>query len=224
MQSPRLWRMRGFLRIPVMSCSWTSATSLIALLSSWVESCYTAFWETHNSQSMWCSTRGPSWPFMLCPDTSLHCGEIEKGGSKFTYWRLGTLCGTAEDLAKALAIIEEDGPPRGLRLNRSKSLHYIPEDADGSHNPLPPEIPITRSGFSLLGSPIGPAWIHRCKTGWKDKVCCDQTTGSRRLSDTVYLALPKLNFLLRSCPPVCIHQATMAFDNMMRECLFELAQ
>ena len=30
-QSPRLWRMRGFLRIPVMSCSWTSATPLIAL-------------------------------------------------------------------------------------------------------------------------------------------------------------------------------------------------
>ena len=35
----------------------------------------------------------------------------------------GTLCGSGEDLLlKALNIIEEDGPSRGLHLNRSKSL------------------------------------------------------------------------------------------------------
>ena len=40
----------------------------------------------------------------------------------------GTFCGSAEDLLKALAIIEEDGPSRGLYLNRSKSVLFIPKD------------------------------------------------------------------------------------------------
>ena len=31
-----------------------------------------------------------------------------------------TLCGAADDLKSALAIIEEDGPPRGLFLNQRK--------------------------------------------------------------------------------------------------------
>ena len=36
----------------------------------------------------------------------------------------GTLCGTENELATALSIIESEGPPRGLFLNRSKSLLY----------------------------------------------------------------------------------------------------
>ena len=42
----------------------------------------------------------------------------------------GTLCGSPEDLVKALSIIEEDGPARGLILNRMKSLLFIPERDD----------------------------------------------------------------------------------------------
>ena len=53
-------------------------------------------------------------------------------------------------------IVEKDGPGRGFRLNRGKSLLYIPEDAFFVVNPLPAEIPTVRSGFDLLGSPIGP--------------------------------------------------------------------
>ena len=68
----------------------------------------------------------------------------------------GTLCGNPDDLLRALKIVEEDGPASGLNLNRLKSLLHIPEDADVSHNPLPAEIPISRSGFRLLGSPVGP--------------------------------------------------------------------
>ena len=45
----------------------------------------------------------------------------------------GTLCGSPEDLLRALEIVEEDGPPRGLSLNRSKSLIFIPQDADASN-------------------------------------------------------------------------------------------
>ena len=77
---------------------------------------------------------------------------------KVNVWYLddGTLCGSPNDLAKALKIIEADGPARGLQLNRAKSLLYIPENADPSCNPLPSDIPITSEGFTLLGCPIGP--------------------------------------------------------------------
>ena len=68
----------------------------------------------------------------------------------------GTLCGSPSDIAAALKIIEDEGPSRGLHLNRSKSLLFIPGASDASSNPLPPEIPISRSGFPLLGCPLGP--------------------------------------------------------------------
>ena len=48
----------------------------------------------------------------------------------------GTLCGTPQDLDAALKIIEEEGPPRGLHLNRQKSLLYIPPGDDLGNNPL----------------------------------------------------------------------------------------
>ena len=69
----------------------------------------------------------------------------------------GTLCGSVGDLCSALAIIESEGPSRGLLLNRSKSHLCVPMDASFSNNPLPPSIPVSRRGFDLLGSPIGPS-------------------------------------------------------------------
>ena len=47
----------------------------------------------------------------------------------------GTLCGSPSELATALKIIEEEGPPR---VNRAKSLLYISADDEGPVNPLPP--------------------------------------------------------------------------------------
>ena len=251
MQSPRLWRMRGFLRIPVMSCSWTSATPLIALTavicspkSEPAYLRYQAGWRAATVLNLYCILGNTQFSvdvvfnkgtllalYTLHPIVERLKRDVPNLLIDAWYLDDGTLCGTAEDLAKALAIIEEDGPPRGLRLNRSKSLHYILEDADGSHNPLPPEIPITRSGFSLLGSPIGPASFCESIAAKRVEKIRSAVTKLRDLEDSQIqstllrscLALPKLNFLLRSCPPVYIHQATMAFDNMMRECLFELA-
>ena len=80
---------------------------------------------------------------------------------KVNAWYLddGTLCGSPSDLVRALEIIEEMGAQRGLSLNRTKSLLYIPPDADTSENTLPKEIPICREGFTLLGCPIGPQTI-----------------------------------------------------------------
>ena len=128
----------------------------IPSLSSWVESCYSSqpilHFGKHTILSR-CGVQQGDRLGPLCFALTLH-SIVERlkrdvPNLLIDAWYLddGTLCGTAEDLAKALAIIEEDGPPRGLRLNGSKSLHYIPKDADGSHNPLPPEIPITRSVF-----------------------------------------------------------------------------
>ena len=81
--------------------------------------------------------------------------KAEVPGLILNSWYLddGTLMGSAEDLAKALNIIESDGPAVGLVLNRSKSLLYIPQDDVASASPLPPDIPVTRQGFTLLGCP-----------------------------------------------------------------------
>ena len=48
----------------------------------------------------------------------------EVPGLKINAWYLddGTLVGSPHDLLAALQIVEEEGPPRGLHLNRQKSL------------------------------------------------------------------------------------------------------
>ena len=84
--------------------------------------------------------------------------KAEVPGLNLNTWYLddGTLCSPPSDLLAALRFVEQDGPPRDLKLNHAKSLLFIPEDSDLSLNVLPPDIPITRVGFSLLGCPIGP--------------------------------------------------------------------
>ena len=54
------------------------------------------------------------------------------------------------------ALVEEECPARGLHLIHGKSLLFIPNDGDSSHNALPSDIHTTMEGFNLLGSPIGP--------------------------------------------------------------------
>ena len=96
--------------------------------------------------------------------------KAEVSGLRINVWYLDdrTLCGSPHDLVEALRIIEEDGPERGLHLNRAKSLLYIPLDADTTDNPLPPDIPITREGFNLLGCPIAPPAF--CETAMLKRV------------------------------------------------------
>ena len=140
----------------------------------------------------------------------------------------GTLCGSASDLCAALAIIEEDGPARGLHLNRAKSLLHIPVSDPLNHNPLPADIPSTRGGFDLLGSPIGPA--SDCESTVLKKVqeivaklgdLQDSQMETTLLRSC--LALPKVAFALRTRPPSHTQQATVVFDNAMLEALSDLA-
>ena len=97
----------------------------------------------------------------------------------------GTLCGSAQDLLKALAIIEEEGPSRGLYLNRSKSVLFIPKDDVFSHNPLPCDIPVVREGYNLLGCPIGsPAYC----------------------ASSVFRRVKKMQEIIAFCQPWTIHK------------------
>ena len=143
-------------------------------------------------------------------------------GLGLNVWYLddGTLMGSPGDLAAALQILERDGPPLGLHLNRGKSLLFIPEDADADQSPLPPDIPITRRGFSLLGCPVGPpnyceeifqARIEKVKVS----LGALQDLEDAQLEYTLLrscLSLPKVSFVLRACPPSYILNAAKDFD------------
>ena len=143
----------------------------------------------------------------------------------------GTLCGSPGDLRTALDIIEEEGPSCGLTLNRSKSLLIIlcddsSVDDPSFTNPLPAEIPATRGGFTLLGSPIG------------DPQFCNETVLQRVLKVKPVLDLlpelenaqmslsllrsclsPKIAFSLRTSPASSIPEAISRFDSLLYDSL-----
>ena len=143
----------------------------------------------------------------------------------------GTLCGTPDDLARALHIVEEDGPARGLHLNRRKSLLFIPQDASALPNPLPADIPSTSEGFGLLGAPIGPpefvesSIMNRVQ---KIEMAVDQLGDleDSQLATALLrscLAFPKLNFALRTCPPAGVYQPARVFDEAIRTSISDIA-
>ncbi len=110
----------------------------IPSLSAWLECCYGAqpllHFDNHTILSCSGVQQGdPLGPlgFALALHPIVEKIKRDVPGLPINAWYLddGTLCGSANDLSAALAIIEEDGPARGLYLNREKSLLYIPEDA-----------------------------------------------------------------------------------------------
>ena len=112
-------------------------------------------------------------------------------------------------------------------LNRAKSLLFIPEDVDASCSPLPPEIPITQRGFTILGFPIGPASF--CEEVFLSRVAKVKTSLGflQDMDDSQMetallrscLAFPKVVFPLRTCPPHYIHHALEEFDDGIRKSL-----
>ena len=155
--------------------------------------------------------------------------EDQVRGARPSLWYLddGTLAGPPGDLAAALQIIESVGPSLGLHLNRSKSLIYIPENVDASTSPLPAEIPTTRCGFILLGYPIGPPdyceEVFRARVEkLKASLMALQDMDDSQLEVTLLrscLALPKVAFILRACPPSHILHAATEFDTTIRQTL-----
>ena len=212
----------------------------IPSMAAWMESCYAAQPVLHLGEHSILSSCGvqqgdPLGPlgFALTLQPILEKIKEEVPNLLINAWYLddGTLCGSASDLCSALAIIEEDGPARGLHLNRAKSLLYIPADDPLIHNPLPADIPTTRGGFDLLGSPIGPAPHCESTVLRRVKKVQQILANLRDLQDSQMeatllrscLSLPKVAFALRTSPPSHIQQATLAFDNTMLEALSDLA-
>ena len=115
---------------------------------------------------------------------------------------------SAEDLRKALSIIDEQEPSRGLRLNKSKSLLFVPKDDALDHNPIPSDIPIVRERFTLLGCPIGsPAFcaasvLERVKKVQEGLDLLPVLEDSQMAATLLRscLDLSKLSFALRTCP------------------------
>ena len=136
----------------------------------------------------------------------------------------GILVGSPHDIAAALNIVESDDPSLGLNLNRSKSLLFIPKDADASYPPLSHEIPITQRGYTLLGSSIGPPLFFEdislsrvLKVTWPGIL---QDMDSQMETALLRcLAFPKVVFTLQICPPPYIHHVSEKFDNLIQESL-----
>ena len=211
----------------------------IPSMAAWMESCYGAQPILH-----------------LGPHTILSCCGVQQGdplvplgfslallpiiekiqeqvpGLLINAWYLddGTLCGSADDLNSALAIIESEAPSYGLHLNRSKSLLHIPEGIS-FHNPLPGDIPITREGFDLLGSPIGSTPYCEASVLRRVQKVLEILSKLAYLQDSQMettllrycLALPKIAFALRTCPPNRVQEASTVFDNAMRDTLSDIA-
>ena len=222
------------------SCMFDEIRERIPSLSPWMESCYGCRSILHLGEEKILSCCGvqqgdPLGPlgFALALQPVVERIKAEVPGLKLNAWYLddGTLCGPPSDLLAALRIVEQDGPPRGLKLNHAKSLLFIPEDSDLSLNVLPPDIPITRVGFSLLGCPIGPpSYCDEVvsKRIRKIKECLENLADleDSQMETTLLrscLALPKVSFSLRTCPPSYIKQATDLFDDCMRDSLSDLA-
>ena len=92
---------------------------------------------------------------------------------------------------------------------------------------LPSEISSTRQGFTLLGCPVCPpsfyeaSLLHQVE---KIKSALSRLGDLRdsQLETTLLrscLSLPKLSFILRTCPPSYIHRASCEFDYAMCACL-----
>ena len=211
----------------------------IPILSAWMESCYSCqpfLLLGKESIRSCCGVQqgDPLGPlgFALTLHPLIKKIKAEVPGLSLNAWYLddGTLVGRPQDLASALHIIERDGPSLGLHLNRRKSLLFIPEDADESVSPLPPDIPVTRRGFSLLGCPIGPPdfceEVFQARLS-KVKACLSALTdmGDSQLEISLLrscLALPKVSYILRACPPNHICRSTADFDKAIRETLVSI--
>ena len=111
---------------------------------------------------MWRAARDPLGPLLfsltLHPIVERIKREVPDLNVNVWYLDNGTLCCNPNNLLRALRIVEEDSPARGLSLNRDKSLlyMYVPAELEAPDNPLPPEIPTCRTGFCLFSAPIGP--------------------------------------------------------------------
>ena len=221
-------------------CMFQEVRSRIPSMAAWVESCYGSqpllyLGDDNIFSSCGVQQGDPLGP--LCFALTLHpvVEQIKREvpGLLINAWYLddGTLCGSPSDICSALTIIESQGPSRGLLLNKSKSLLFVPADATLPVHVLPPGVPTTNGGFELLGSPVGPPSFCESSVYGRVSKIQDMLVSLRDLHDSQMetsllrscLSLPKIAFSLRTCAPDFIRPALAAFDNTMRGALSDLA-
>ena len=129
----------------------------IPSLAAWMESCYSCQPFLHLGEHSLLSCCGvqqgdPLGPlgFALTLQPLIERLKADVSGLNLNVWYLddGTLMGSPEDLAAALRIVESEGPPLGLHLNRNKSLLFIP----GGSRPC--------AVSSTSRHPHHPQWLH----------------------------------------------------------------
>ena len=212
----------------------------IPSLALWMEYCYGGQLFLHLGDTIIRSCCGvqqgdPLGPlgFALALQPIVDSIQAKVPNLKLNAWFLddGVLIGSPADLSLALAIIEQEGPPRGLRLNRSKCLFFSSDPDSPPDNSLLQEIPRAEEGFSLLGCPVGPPPF--CNTILLQRVekireflkklpdLQDSQMESTLLRHC--LSLPKIFYSLRTCPPDFVREATTVFDDLIRDTLSDIA-
>ena len=149
----------------------------------------------------------------------------------------GALMGKVEDLSRAVSIIRQEGPARGLFLStsattpRPKSTIWCPDSPSPTMDPLGHGIPrIQEPGIILLGSPIGGHDFEQKFITNKIKTIRELTQLLPLIKDPhsefVLLrscfSLPKIVFLLRSTDPTLHQNLWATFDGLIRDTLIHI--
>ena len=211
----------------------------IPYMAAWMESCYGSqpilYLADHTISSCCGVQQGDPLGPLGCALALHPIAEkikVEVPGLLVNAWYLddGTLCGPASDVAAALTIIEEEEPKHGLYLNRSKCLIHTTHLVDISHPSLC-AIPLISGGFGLLGSPICP--VDYCEAAFQQRIqkVLDVVSRLGDLQDSQMectllrscLALPKVSYILHTCPPQFINDALECFDNLMQQTVSDIA-
>lgn len=214
------------------SSMFSSIRQRLPSLSAWFESCYGSAPILYYRDRSLASCSGvqqgdPLGPlgFALTLQPLIELLSSSVSSLRLNLWYLddGVISGDIDSLHQAMNLIESSGPSRGLHLNRSKCLLSLPQDLALPTNPLPPEIPTSTSGFTLLGSPIGPSsFVHSSLSNTISKL--KQTLSllpslSDAQMETTLLrscfSLSKLSVYLRTCNPVSLIPLYGSFDSLM---------
>ena len=140
----------------------------------------------------------------------------------------GNLMGPKSGLTRAISIIKEDGPPRGLHLRPDKSKVWHPSDRSEDLHPLGPDITrVLGSGIKVLGSPIGDVSYSQGFVAAKVDQMEELLDNLHSLEDphSEYallrscFSLPKFSYITRTIPSSSHLQTYKKFDKAVRHTL-----
>ena len=138
----------------------------------------------------------------------------------------GALGGCKQDLQKAIDILRQHGPERGLHLSSLKSMIWCPNLCPGNPDPLDRGITrVMESGIKLLGAPIGSNIFTEelledriAKLGElmdKLSILDDPHTEYAMLKSC--FALPKFSYIMRTVDPRPYKGTMEKFDKAVRQ-------